>query len=168
MSNFRSRTFKYEIWIVALLLFMPLLLMAFDGGNIRPSISDYVYMEHNQVFYFLLFLAASMFGNNGALWVKNYNILLGMALAGIALTPYLQFPVIHYAFATMFFVGSVFVMVFYSSSKQRKYKIYAGILIIVVIAGSIFGDLYSLLIAEWLGIVPISIHFLGESKGVVD
>ena len=98
----RNRIFRYEIWIVVLLILMPLILIAFDNGNTRGSISNYVYMTNNQVFYFLLFLAASMFGNNGALWLKNYNILLGVFLAGVALTPHLQFPIIHQLFAALF------------------------------------------------------------------
>lgn len=164
----RNRIFRYEIWIVVLLILMPLILIAFDNGNTRSSISNYVYMTNNQVFYFLLFLAASMFGNNGALWLKNYNILLGTFLAGVALTPHLEFPIIHQLFAALFFAGSIFVMIFFSSKEQRKYKIYAGIFITIGMLGHFATNWYSLFWAEWIGMLPICIHFIGESKGKID
>ena len=164
----KNRIFRYEIWIVALLILMPIILILFDGGNVRPSISNYVYMEHNQVFYFLLFLAASMFGNNGAIWLKNYNIFIGIFLAGIALTPHEQFTIIHFIFAGLFFASSVFVMIYYSSKKQRIHKIYAGIFILLAMFGHFALNLYSLFYAEWISILPICIHFIGESKNVVD
>ena len=168
LKRIHKRLFNYEIWIATMLVLMPLILITFDGGNIRSSVSNYVYMEHNQVYYLILFSAATLFSNNGALWVKNYNIVLGLLLAGVALTPHLEFPIIHQVLAAVFFAGSVFVMIFYSSKKQRKYKIYAGAFIIVGMLGHFVLGVYSLFYAEWIGIVPIAIHYLGESKGIVD
>ena len=164
----QNRIFRYEIWIAPLLLFMPIILIGFDYGNIRSSLSDYVYMKHNQVFYFLMFLAATMFSNNGALWVKNYNIVLGALLAGVALTPYLEYPIPHYIFAAGFFLGSVIVMILFSSKSQRIYKIYAGVFIVLGMWGHFIMNWYSLFYAEWLGMLPICIHFIGESKGKIN
>jgi hypothetical protein len=168
LSIFQKRVFRYEIGLAVMLLFMPIILILFDGGIVRDSISDYVYMKHNQIYFFLLFVASTMFANNGALWVKRYNILLGISLAIIALTPHKEFQFLHFSFAALFFLGSVFVMIVFSSKKQRIYKIYAGILILLGMLGHYIFDLYSLFYAEWIGIVPICIHFIGESSNKVD
>lgn len=166
--SIRNRLFNYDKWLVILLTTMPIILMAFDNWNVRTSISNYVYMKHNQVFYFLLIIAASMFGYSGAIWLKNYNILLGVALAGVALTPHLEYPIIHYVFAIGFFLGSVFVMIYYSSKQQRKFKIIAGILIVIAMLLHFVFKIYSLFWAEWIGIIPIAIHYLGESLNIID
>ena len=167
-KSVRNRIFNYDKWLVLLLITMPIILISFDGWQVRPSISNYVYMQHNQVFYFLLIIAASMFGYSGALWLKNYNILLGALLLGVALTPHLQFPIIHFTFAGLFFLGSVFVMIYYSSKHQGKFKIIAGIIIIAAMLLHFVFNTFSLFYAEWIGIIPIAIHYIGETLNIID
>ncbi|SFS30874.1 DUF7103 family protein [Lutibacter maritimus] len=166
--NLRNRLFNYEKWLVVLLLTMPIVLIAFDNGIVRNSISNYVYMQHNQVYYFLLIISASMFGYSGAIWRKNYNIILGALLAGVVLTPHLSFPTLHFTLAGLFFAYSIVVMILYSSKEQRKFKIYAAAFIVIGMLGHFVFEWYSLLIAEWLGVVPIAIHFIGETLGKID
>lgn len=167
-KSVRNRIFNYDKWLVLLLITMPLILVAFDNWQVRPSISNYVYMQHNQVYYFLLIISASMFGYSGALWLKNYNILLGVALLGVALTPHLQYPTLHFSFAIAFFLGSVFVMIYYSSKKQRKFKIIAGVIILLAMLFHFAFNTFSLFYAEWIGIIPIAIHYIGESLNIID
>lgn len=150
-----------------LLLFMPLILIIVSG-EVRPSISDYVYSDSIAVFIMLLTIASTLFVNNGITQRKWYNIILGASLLGVALTPHLHYPFLHYLFAIIFFAGSVFVMIFYSSKKQRIYKIIAGAIVVLAMLGALLFNWYSLLIAEWIGLVPICIHFIGEALEKID
>ena len=168
LKRIQKRMFNYEKWLAGLLLTMPLILMLFDGGKVRSSISDYAYMQDNQVFFFLIFLSAFAFFNNGTIWVKKYNLTLGVLLAIVGLTPYLEFPITHTLAAGLFFAYSCFVMIKYSSKKQRTFKILASIFILIGIAGHYIFHWYSLLYAEWIMNLPICIHFYGESKGKID
>jgi hypothetical protein len=160
----QNRLFNYEKYIALLMLLMPFILIAFDNGIIRNSISNYVYMQHNQIYYGLLFTTSGMFMVNGAIWRKNYNILLGALLAGVALTPHLSYSILHNSLAAAFFEISCIVMVFYSTKKQLWYKVAAAIFINFALIGCILFNWYTLLVAEFLGILPITIHYLFESK----
>lgn len=150
------------------MLSMVFIFIALDKGIVRDSISNYVYMQHNQVYYGLLFTTSGMFMVNGAIWRKNYNIVLGALLAGIALTPHLEFPTLHTILAAAFFEISCIVMVFYSTKKQLWYKVAAAIFINFALIGCVLFGWYTLLVAEFLGILPITIHYLFESKNKID
>ncbi|WP_271407419.1 DUF7103 family protein, partial [Tenacibaculum soleae] len=78
------------------------------------------------------------------------------------------YPFWHYLFAIIFFAGSVFVMIFYSSKKQRIYKVIAGIIVVLAMLGTFLFNWYSLLIAEWIGLLPICVHFIGETLNKID
>lgn len=163
-----KRIIKLEIILSSLLLFIPLILILING-EIRPSISDYAYSKNNQAFVMLLTLAGSMFVFNGSAYnTKWFNIILGCSLIGVAVTPHLDYAVLHYSFAAIFFLGSVFAMVFFSSNKQRLFKIIAGFVIIIALAFSMLTKSISLLCSEWIGILPISVHFIGEALGKID
>lgn len=168
ISNIKNRIYNFDKWVVFLLIIMPLILVGFDDWNVRSSISNYAYMEHNQVYYFLLIIGSTMFAYNGALWRKNYQMLLGATLLGVALTPHKDYIVSHAVFAGLFFIGSIFVMIYHSSKEQRIYKVYVGVFITAAMLLHFVANAYSLFYAEWLGIVPIAVHYLGESKGIVD
>lgn len=150
-----------------LLLFMPLILIGVSG-EVRTSISDYVYSDSIAIFIMLLTIASTLFVNNGVTTKKWYNIILGLSLTGVALTPHLHYPFWHYLFAIIFFAGSVFVMIFYSSKKQRIYKVIAGIIVVLAMLGTFLFNWYSLLIAEWIGLLPICVHFIGETLNKID
>jgi len=168
INELRKRLMTLEIILSALLILTPGILIFLDGST-RSSISNYAYSHKSEWFVFLITLAASMFIYNGTAWkTKWYNIVLGITLAGIVLTPHLEFPTIHLIFAILFFAGSVFVMIYFSSKKQRIYKIIAGVFIAIGMSGYFFFHWYSIFWAEWLGIVPICVHFVGESLGKVD
>ena len=164
----QKRLTKLEIILSTLLLFIPLILIL-ATGEIRPSISNYAYSNLNYLFATLLTLAGTMFIFNGTAYnTRWYNIVLGCSLIGVVLTPHLHLPILHYAFAGVFFVGSIIVMIAFSSKAQRPLKVYFGSLIIIGLLGHFWLNWYSLFWAEWIGMLPITIHYLGESTGKLD
>ena len=160
------RLSNLEIILSGLLMLTPLILITLTGET-RESISNYAYSDLSQVFVFLLVLAGTMFLFNGSATRKWYNIVLGISLIGVSLTPHLDYAIFHYAFAVIFFIGSSFVMIFYSSTKQRWYKIIASAIVIFGLLGAYLGY-YSLLYAGWIGMLPITIHFIAESVNKID
>ena len=164
-----NRIQKLEVFLALFLVLMPLFLIILTG-EVRTSISDYAYSSHANYFVVLLSLASMLFIYNG--WVKCrhwYNIILGLSLLGVAVTPHKEFEVTHYLCASIFFIGSVLTMVIFSSAKQRLFKMIAGALIIWVLAMALLPvKLFSLLTAEWIGLIPISIHFIGETLNKID
>lgn len=168
MNKLEKRLLKLDIILASLMLLFPLLLIIVNG-EVRPSISNYAYSKYNYVFVSLLTVAGTMFIFNGTAYnTRWYNIVLGCSLIGVALTPHIDFPIIHYAFAGLFFLGSVATMIIYSSREQRRWKIKLGLLIILLLAGVYVTKKYSLFVAEWIGILPISFHYIGEGLGKID
>lgn len=158
-----KRITKLEVLLAMLLLLHPLILMVVNR-EIRTSISNYAYSDFSYVFVALLTIASALFAYNGVIHGKKwYNIALGCSLLGVALTPHLDFPVLHYTFAGLFFLGSVLTMIIFSSPAQRELKIVLGTLIVLALLNYFITGMYSLLVAEWIGILPICIHFIGES-----
>lgn len=154
--------------LAGLLLFIPLILILVTG-EVRNSISDYAYSEYNYLFASLLTIAGMMFIFNGTAYcTKWYNVILGVALIGVSLTPHKEFSILHYSFAGIFFIGSVITMIVFSSRKQRKWKILTGLIIVGVLIGAYATNQYSLLVAEWIGMLPICLHFIGVETKKID
>lgn len=163
-----KRITKLDVILSVLLLFVPLILIILNR-EIRTSISDYAYSKYNYVFVMLLTVAGMMFIFNGSSYKEKwYNIILGLSLIGVAITPHKDFSILHYIFASIFFIGSVFTMVWYSSQKQRWFKIIAGNIVLSALLIHFIFKSYTLFYAEWIGILPITIHFIGESIGKID
>jgi hypothetical protein len=163
-----KRLTKLEVILATLLFFIPLILIV-TTKEIRPSISDYAYSKLNYLFAALLSVAGTMFIFNGSAYNSRwYNIILGCSLIGVALTPHLDVPILHYLFASIFFLGSVFCMIFFSSKEQRFIKLVIATIITIGLSGHFVFDYYSLFWAEWIGILPICIHYIGESLGKLD
>ena len=163
-----KRIITLEIAVASLLLLMPLILFLVTG-EWRSSISNYAYSDESYWFVLLMTLAGFLFIFNGVIRAKKfYNIALGAMLLIIAVTPHLSFPIVHYSAAIQFFMGSVIVMIAYSSKGQRWFKIIAGAIIIIALLVHFLFNTYSLLVAEWIGMVPISLHFIGESLNKID
>lgn len=154
-----KRLMKLELILSSLLIFIPFILFLIDG-ELRSSISDYAYMSDNHFFVVLLTVAGAMFINNGSLWNRQfYNIILGVALIGVACTPHEDIPIPHYIFASIFFVGSLIIMVLNGSLT----RILFSVLIAIGMLGHFVFGLYSLLWAEWIGMLPITVHFILKS-----
>lgn len=163
-----KRLTKLHVILAITLLFTPLVLII-TTGEVRSSISNYAYSSMNHLFATLLTIAGTMFIFNGTAYNSRwYNIALGLSLIGVALTPHYDFPIIHYLFAAIFFLGSIFVMIGYTSKEQLKLKIqFASIIILALLLHFAF-NWYSLFWAEWIGMLPICVHYLGESTGKLD
>ena len=164
----KERLTKLNVILSILLLFIPLILILVEG-NIRESISDYAYSPFNYIFTSLLTVAGVMFIFNGTAYNKKwYNIVLGVSLIGVSVTPHLDYTIFHYLFASIFFMGSVAVMIIFSSRSQRRFKLFTGLFIVVTMLLHFKYNLYSLLYAEWIAILPICIHYIGEELGKID
>lgn len=150
--------------LAAVCVFTPVLLIGFDDGPIRNSISAYYDMKEAQVFYFPLTVASMLFVVNGLVKHRQvYNTLLGAALAGVILFNHQDAGLLHAIFAVAFFGGNALVILVYSSRKERWFKA----LMVVVIALSMLGcfvfDLLTLFAAEWISFGIIALHYGIES-----
>lgn len=174
---------KVERFIAVLLISLPIILRWYDytESGFRPSISNYVYMCDSYVFGALISLAAALFIFNGALYFEGshgskkgrwYNIFLGVFLFGVLFFPHLQFSTIHYIFAGLFYAGAAAIMPIYCVPEKRVF----AYLLATITLGSValyfilklfpevsFTKNYTLLIAEWIGLTAIAIHFVLRS-----
>lgn len=167
LSRLQLRLTKFQVIIASILIFIPLILWSIDG-KLRPSISNYFYMEDNHWFITLFTIAAMIYANSGVVDNKKwYNIALGVCLWAIAMTPHETMTVIHTAFAGTFYIGSVFVMMAFSNKNQFRMMGVFGLLTIAGMVGHFVFNLYSLFWAEWIGLLPITVHFIGESLGKI-
>ncbi len=168
-------TFKYfERFIAAFCIIMPLILWLADSDTFpgfRPSISNYVYMDHSYVFGMLLCIGAMLFIFNGAIYYKSephmhiswhgqwYNVVLGLSLIGVICFPHLEHSVVHYFFAVLFFVGNAVVTLLFHKDKYKKISILLGILTLAALPVA-FTNVISLLAAEWISLSVIGVHFI--------
>jgi len=161
---------KLEIILAFLCVLLPLFLILCDGGPVKDCISDYYNMNNNQVYYFLLTVAALLFIFDGVVTDKHfYNAILGIALAGVILFPGAEFHKTHLVFAIIFFIGNPIVFVVFTSKKQRWFKwlMGLGIVISLLVLCLIFKAI-TLFFAEWISLTIIATHFILESWGIID
>ena len=160
---------RLERNLAVLCLFLPLFLIIGDGGPVRDSISAYYNMSHNQIYGFLMTMAAMLFIVNGVVKNKHrYNTLLGLALTGVILFPCGEFPMVHYVFAIAFFAGNALVIVLYTSRKERWFKVLLVVGIAIAMAGYFLFDALTLFYAEWISFAIIALHYILESWGKID
>jgi hypothetical protein len=149
---------------LAIILMLTALILNICTGVWLSSISAYAYSSCDYVYVFLLTLAGTLFIYNGIGYKRHwYNVILGISLCGVALTPYLDYKTLHYLFAGTFFLGSVLAIGLSSNVAFRGFKyLVSAIVLIGLIMHFALGS-FSLLVAEWIGIIPISIHFIIKS-----
>jgi hypothetical membrane protein len=168
-------TFKYfERFIATFCITVPMILWLADGGmhhSFRQSISNYAYMGHSYVFGMLLCIAAMLFIFNGAVYYKNvpakniswhgqwYNVVLGLSLIGTICFPHAEYPIPHYVFAIIFFVGNALVTGIFYKDKDKVASIIMAILTVLTIPLA-FINVISILVAEWISLTVIAIHFV--------
>lgn len=149
-------------------MLIPLVLILFTG-EFRPSISDYAYSEQSTLFTCMLTLAGFMFFEDGYVDRKRYyNMILGAALTIVAWTPHLDFPILHFSSAAIFYLGSTIAMLAYTSKKQLPLKILVALITATGLTLHFALDMYNLLVAEWIGMFPICFTFIGEATGKLD
>ena len=155
---------RLEITLAVLLMFTPFILKLVEGF-FRTSVSNYAYSVYSYVFVFLLTLAGSLFLYNGIGYRRHwYNSLLGVSLFGVVLTPHLDYTIIHYFFASTFFIGSILAIGLSSNIAFRGFKFLVSAIVMLGLVFHFAFHSFSLLVAEWIGIIPISIHFIIKSN----
>ena len=158
---------KLQVIQAIAFLFIPFVLWIVNG-ELLNSVSAYAYYTP-MTFAFSLTLAGSLFVNDGIITKSRwYNYIIGFYLFGVVLFPHLDFPVIHYIFAGIFFLGSTFNMVFFSSNKERFIKIVVAVISIFGLCGCFLLNWYSIFWAEFIGMIPISIHYVLEALDKID
>ena len=159
---------------------IPLLLWLTDGKtahSFRPSISNYVYMQHSYVFGLLLCMAAMLFIFNGAVYYKSeqhmhiswhgqwYNVVLGVSLLGVICFPHIEYPIPHFIFAGIFFFGNAIVTGIFYKDKDKKKSILLAILTVAALPLALT-HIISLLVAEWISLFVIGVHFVLSTIGM--
>lgn len=155
-----------KIQVIQALSFLAIpFLLWFVEGEQLPSISAYA-KTTPMLFAFLLTAAGMLFINDGLVSKGRwYNYLTGFSLFGVVLFTYFEFPIIHYAFAFLFFGISMFNMVYFSNKKERLIKWIVLIGVAFGMAGCFGFKWYSIYWAEFIGMIPISIHYVLEALG---
>ena len=163
-TNFRDLKTSQAIGF----LLIPVVLYMVNDFKLEKSISEFA--NHIPLtFGFLLTLSGAVFFYDGYVDRKRwFNTIIGIGLFGVVLFLNTDCPILHYSFATVFFLGSIFNMVRYSSKEQRLFKIFIGIFIILGMLGHYILGYYSLFWAEWLGMLPISVHYVLELHDKID
>ncbi|MFS4468871.1 hypothetical protein [Maribacter sp. 2210JD10-5] len=181
---------KVERFIAVTLTLTPLVLYLADFGferKFRTSISDYAFMCDSYWFGSLLALAGALFIFNGAQHMsltdipslafaekrfgKGYNIIFGIALFGVIYFDHEDFKVVHYIFAAVFYLGCALAMLLTRETQLKKTGDVLGILTILSLGLNLLLDWilgednnpFTLLWAEWLGLIFIAIYFVAES-----
>lgn len=184
---------KLERFIAVVLIFTPLILYLVDlkyRNGFRDSISNYFFMCERYWFGSLLTLAAALFIFNGAQHLsfqqstnasfksaerrfgKGYNIIFGLALFGVLFFNHISYVWLHYMFAVVFFVGCALAMIFTREPALNQFGNVLGTLTLLclgihfLLEYVIWKDYnpFTLLIAEWIGLILIAVYFIAESK----
>lgn len=150
---------RLERTLAAVLAFTPVFLIAFDGWEIRDSISAYYDMDENQWFYFLLTVGAMLFIVNGVIKEQHsYNTTLGIFLAGVILFNQDDWTAIHNVFAFLFFGGNATVIFF--SKTLGWVKAVFGAVIVVALGLFFFADWFTLFGLEWVSLGIVAVHYI--------
>jgi hypothetical protein len=180
--------------IALVLIFTPLILAFADPDSerfFRDSISNYVYMEKSYWYGSLLALAGALFVFNGAKHMqgyrlqqqmgggvntserfgRGYNIVFGLALFGVIYLPHLAYPVLHFSFAGIFYLGCAVAMIWAPRSELKHLGRVLGIGTLIALALYFAleywllpgANPYTLLWAEWVGLVLIALFFVADS-----
>ena len=145
-----------------LLALFPFYMVLIDGC-IRTSISDYAYSEYNFFYIFFITMIGSIFFYDGYLYKKRYyNIILGISLWGISITPYKQYEILHFIFSFIFFIGSVFFILLKIKSKYIYIRIFLSVILLLSILLYKPLNLITLFWAECIGILPILLNYILE------
>ncbi len=148
-------------------LLIPFLLW-FQLGEQLPSISQYAQEIPLSFAVYLTAVSLLFFDNGFEDRSKWFEMTIGASMIGVVLFDNEGYYYTHYAFAGYFFLGSIFNMIFFSSGKYRKYTITIGVTILLAMAGKFVFDFYTIFWAEFLGMIPISLHKILERMGKID
>ncbi len=99
---------------------------------------------------------------------RAYNTVLGVMLSGLILFNHDDTSLLHAAFAAAFFGGNAVVILQFSSKKERWFKAFLVVGIVLSMLGYFVFDWFTLFWAEWLSFAIIALHYVLESWGVID
>lgn len=184
-----------ELFIAITCIFIPVILFLVNG-KLLSSISAYVNMNYPHIFGILLTMASMMFLFNGALYFKAendvqmpsdpvratdialnvynkkekskwYNLVLGIALLGVAFVPYDKIVWLHYFFAGLFFVGSAIIIFLIHDPRDRMINRIMAVASVIALIIPFFIEYYAALFwAETFALVIIGIHYILESRRI--
>jgi hypothetical protein len=167
MKKLKTRTDKFVVFTGVFLLLIPAILYL-CVGEVQKSISSYVY-TCPLVFSSLLSIGAWTYFSKGFMSTKGrFDMVIGLSLFGVVFTPCDDYFVAHYIFATFFFLGNVFNMIYFSTVEHRKYMIMLGSIVRIGLAGHFIFNWYNLFYAEWIGLLPMTVVFVLEGLGLTE
>lgn len=158
------RLASFERVLGVVLLATPLVLILVDTEPIRESISAYHDVGAPAAFYVPLTVGAMLFLVNGIVRGEHvYNVVLGLALAGVILFDHDDgSAAAHTGFALLFFGGNLFVMAFCSTHKSKLLKVL--LVGTIAVAGVLWRtDVISTFWAEWVSLLIVATHFILDS-----
>jgi formate hydrogenlyase subunit 3/multisubunit Na+/H+ antiporter MnhD subunit len=162
-----KRTDKFVLITGLLLFFIPAILY-FCVGEVQKSISSYVY-TCPLVFSSLLSIGAWAYFNKGFVSYKSrFDIIIGLSLFGVIFTPCNDYFIIHYIFATIFFLGNTFNIMYFCKKEHRKYMILLGLTILLGMTGHFILHAYNLYWAEWIGLLPMTVNYILEGLNLTE
>lgn len=101
---------------------------------------------------------------------KGYNIIFGIALFFVIYLDYKTYEMPHYAAALIFYVGCIIVMVFGARQHLKHLGKVLGILTALALIMHYLlnyildgNNPYTLLMAEWIGLIFIGVYFIKDS-----
>lgn len=150
----------------------PLVMYVFDEvtlgsvSGFRDSISAYYDMEAAAAFYVPLTVAAMLFVVHGVIKEGRWhNWALGIALALVVIFNKDGFWYIHFPAAGIFYAGNAAAIAVTKDPSGYRKRILLGLGGAVLILWLVFRSSVStaLLIAEWLGLVLIAVHFFWDA-----
>lgn len=99
-----NRLARFTVILPYFFIMIPLILILISG-EIRPSISNYVYNVVALPFFSSSLSMAAMVYIYEGVGKENswYYTIVGVALLGVIYTPHHDYPIIHYTFATIVF-----------------------------------------------------------------
>lgn len=160
---------RYQTFTLIALL--PLVLLPFllklQVGNYADSISAFYYTNASADFVMLLTISAMLYIVDGVINNKWYQFLNGVALLGVAKFGHLDYSVIHYVCAGYYFIGNAFMISFYSSTKQRWFKI-IPMSILLLSYWFVYTEQLTLLQWEWIGLCLFIANHGGEVTKKID
>ena len=143
-------------------MLMPLVLVATNNWQVLPSISAYAVSDQPQILPIYLSILATMFAVKDALSNNKFNIFLAICLIGIAAFNLNDFQELHFTFASLFFIGTTFKLLFKPPLHLVRYTIPLGILIIFGMFGHFMFKWYSLFWAEVIAFAPATFYYISK------
>jgi len=101
---------------------------------------------------------------------RGYNIIFGIALFGVIYFDYLKYEVIHFVCAGIFYLGCALSMLLAPRKELKKEGVVFGLLTMIALGlhfalDAFMGEEqpYTLLFAEWVGLIFIAIFFVWDA-----